>query len=470
MRFNMNRLSRTASLRLLTIALMVCVAVPLGLHLASVAPTSAHSIGQPTANAALDAGLSSNGDSEELTKNLLPGDFIVHCDNTPEAGAPVQPFDPILFNGTTSPHYHLFFGNNGVKQTTTDADLEQNPSKPATTCQDSQDTAAEWAPALYYRHDSQLPTNNDLWTQCQSTTLSPCPVNASDKHVYVRVYYVESVPTSDPNGYADEQYVPDSLQMVAGFPMATKPPCWGCTDPKTGQPELTDAKYQVYWDCGASPTVTTTISLWPYNCNANPNYSKDNLDGLVGIVTFPDCWDGRGLSTVDQSPNQKGYGSFGQPVFLSKTIPIPTGFSTKFDLAYENLATGQCPAGFPYHIPHISVRVHTLVTNPCPEYPDSDTADCMPGLSGTPPKIQLMVSTMGMNGGTPVPGPWYTMHADYWNTWQQGPVTPPTNPLTQGNGTLDDNVAYCLGKYISYTVKHSPCGFIKDGHYPPLNG
>lgn len=64
---------------------------------------------------------------------------------------------------------------------------------------------------------------------------------------------------------------------------------------------------------------------------------------------------------------RKGYSSRRLPVFLSKTIPTPTGF--------------------PYHIPRIAVRVHTLITNPCPEYPDADTTDCMPGLYGHYPPL-----------------------------------------------------------------------------------
>src|SRR5689334_7007184 len=110
MRFD---LTRVVSWRVVTVvlALVMCVAVPLGIHLASAAPPSAHAAVHSAMITALDNGPSDNGDAEP-PKGALPDDFVIHCDNTPEAGAPVQPFDPILFNGGTAPHNHLFFGNN----------------------------------------------------------------------------------------------------------------------------------------------------------------------------------------------------------------------------------------------------------------------------------------------------------------------------------------------------------------------
>lgn len=454
MRFPLIR-SRYLRAVAIALALIVCMAVSLGFPHVFAAPlirdSSANSnhAGQRFA-ARLDSGLTDNGITEPPQGNL-GGDFIIHCDNTPEAGAPVQQFDPILFNGQVAPHDHLFFGSTGVTQTATDLGLEGS----STTCKDTQDTGAEWVPALYYHHNGNPVSLQDLWTQ-----------NATGTHVYVRVYYVESVPTTDAKGYADEQFVPESLQMVAGFPAASSPPCWNCKHAPS------DEEYQVLWDCGANNIVSTQMSAWPYNCNYN---NQQQFDGLVGHVMFPSCWDGKGIASTapggnpEQPVSGPGSGSFGQPLFLSPTVPVPPGISSTFDLKYENLTTAQCPAGYQY-IPRISVRVHTLITNPCPEFADSDWQDCLPGgvpgLPTTqPPDIRLMLSTMGMSGGPPTIGPWYTMHADYWNTWQQYPTTA---PASAGNGKLDDNVLYCLGTGRSST--HTlPCGFVTDNHYPPQN-
>ena len=55
---------------------------------------------------------------------------------------------------------------------------------------------------------------------------------------------------------------------------------------------------------------------------------------------------------------------------------------------------GSCPAGFGHTIPRLSERVHYGVMNPT-------------GPDGTTLAFELSS------------GPWYTLHADFWNTWQQ---------------------------------------------------
>jgi hypothetical protein len=58
------------------------------------------------------------------------------------------------------------------------------------------------------------------------------------------------------------------------------------------------------------------------------------------------------------------------------------------------------------------------------------------------------------------PGPWYTGHADYWQTWQQGSSPPSTGSAP---GTLNSLTCYCLD--LANT-----CGFITDRNYPPPPG
>src|SRR5262252_10543609 len=66
------------------------------------------------------------------------GEFIIRCPMTGE----VQRVDPILAPADVAAHVHMFFGNDSVTAGSTAAGLRSH----ATTCQDSKDTAAYWAP------------------------------------------------------------------------------------------------------------------------------------------------------------------------------------------------------------------------------------------------------------------------------------------------------------------------------------
>jgi hypothetical protein len=123
----------------------------------------------------------------------------------------------------------------------------------------------------------------------------------------------------------------------------------------------------VTWSCGrGTPDVDH-----PYTCG--PYRGETNGDGVVARVDFPSCWDG-----VHLVPNA-----------VSAHVVYPSGRS--------------CPSDHPHRIPAVSVRVHTGVWDPCaglrPCGPDDATDD----------RIALTLSS----------GPYYTMHADFWNTWRQ---------------------------------------------------
>jgi len=118
--------------------------------------------------------------------------------------------------------------------------------------------------------------------------------------------------------------------------------------------------------------VTTPILDHPYDCSPWAGYRF--VDGIVGMVEMPSCWDGTGLKPED--------------------------------VAYP--VNGTCPSDFPHSLPRLSQRVHYGIMNPL--NPDGTVAFSLAS------------------------GPYYTMHADFWNTWQQA--------------RLDQLVAECLDAHV----------------------
>jgi Domain of unknown function (DUF1996) len=113
----------------------------------------------------------------------------------------------------------------------------------------------------------------------------------------------------------------------------------------------------VSWFCGKTKSVTTPRKDTPYDCSPYAQYAF--VDGIVAVIDFPSCWNGTGLRPEDV------------------TYPV----------------SGFCPAGFGHVIPRLSERVHFGVMDPL-------------ALDGS---LAFTLSS----------GPWYTLHADFWNTWQQ---------------------------------------------------
>ena len=113
----------------------------------------------------------------------------------------------------------------------------------------------------------------------------------------------------------------------------------------------------VRWNCGQTTEVRTPEEDTPYDCT--PWSSYNFVDGIVAAIDFPSCWNGTGL--------------------LPEDVVYPV--------------SGECPGGFGHVIPKLSERVHLGVMNPLAR--DGSVA--------------LTFSN----------GPWYKLHADFWNTWQQ---------------------------------------------------
>jgi Domain of unknown function (DUF1996) len=348
------------------------------------------------------------------------GEFIIRCPMTGE----VQPVDPILAPGGTAAHMHMFFGNHPVTATSTAAGLRSH----GTTCQDSKDTAAYWAPESFLGRSPFLPGCSLLGDGSGNYS---CGTNTNTT-IYIRAYYLTGA------GASTEE-LPPGLIMVAGTPNATSPP---------------PNKNVVSWTCGANPQVQTPESLWPYDCSLfrnDPNFPSKEQEGLTEIISFPFCWNGKRSFT---SPNGTG--------------TVPGYFDPSLHMGSSDLAYPPCGGAYSHVVPHVSMRIHytglysvssdskTIYPSSCAEasgLSEPCVTQSQEGLSVPPDDIALQLSSSQTGGG---PGPWYTEHADYWQTWQQGSAPP---SASSAPGTLNSLTYHCLDLAVT-------CGFITDANYP----
>jgi Domain of unknown function (DUF1996)/Divergent InlB B-repeat domain len=262
------------------------------------------------------------------------GSFILKCrySHTLSDDPIVHPYQP------GASHSHDFFGNESTNAFSTyDAMISSD-----TSCRLPLDTAGYWVPTPY---------------------LAGVEFHPSGRDGDMRIYYLAG-------GASSVKTIPAGLQFIGGDFMATGPlPTW-----------------EVRWYCGAGAAGSTPISTHPYDCTPYA-IQYPFVDGVVGVVNFPRCWDGAGLA--------------------------PT------DIAYPVDGAGiDCPSGFPELLPLVSERVHFGIWDPC-----AGAEPCGPDNPDT--KVALTLAS----------GPYYTLHADFWNTWQQ----PALNSL----------VANCVNGHVS---------------------
>jgi hypothetical protein len=198
----------------------------------------------------------------------------------------------------------------------------------ATTCELLQDTAGYWNPAGYLNGERLRPRN-------------------------VVVYY-SGLPTGN------VETIPPGLQMIGGDAHATSP----------------EANGNVTWFCG---TERTPVSSHPYNCE---RYGENK--GVTGVVTFPTCWDGIGITEEHVRYWVRHFG---------------------------------CPEAFPHVLPRLIYEIHFGIQDPCAGH-----FPCAPESSDA--KVRLTLSS----------GPYFTLHADFWNTWMQD--------------KLNQLVATCLNQHV----------------------
>ena len=152
--------------------------------------------------------------------------------------------------------------------------------------------------------------------------------------------------------------IPKNLKMIAGNPDADS---WR-------QNPVVD------WWCGEG----SPLRPWPYNCRP---YVGPNEDGVRAVVDFPFCWDGQRLDSGDHRSHV--------------IFPAP-----KDRTPHEHPA--DCPRSHPKAIPAVSMRAHFRLQDPC-----AGRTPCGPDSHGKHVVLRL------------ASGPYYTMHADFWNTWVQ---------------------------------------------------
>ena len=223
------------------------------------------------------------------------GQFVVECAHSHSA-----PDDPIVHPGRPGmSHLHDFFGNES-----TDAFSTLESLLPAgTSCQNTLDTASYWTPALL---DGGEPVEPRLGTA-----------------------YYRAAPGVDPT---EVVAYPPGFRVIAGDMTATR------EDPRP----LDIAG----WSCG----VTTRLSPEPRECPVSAP--------LRAVVTFPDCWDGRSLDSVDHRSHT------------------------------ANSSGGRCPVTHPVHIPQLTFTV---------TYP----------VSGPGHDLSLASGSV------------YGLHSDFFNAWDQ---------------------------------------------------
>ncbi|MEZ5204822.1 MAG: DUF1996 domain-containing protein [Acidimicrobiales bacterium] len=182
--------------------------------------------------------------------------------------------DPIVHPAMAGmSHRHDFYGAEGTDASTTPESMLADD----TTCDKTADRAAYWHPTLYDHGE----------------VVEPRDLSA----------YYRAAPGVDP---AEVQPFPLGLAMLAGDQFAT--------EPQVGE--------AAGWTCG----VRTDLSVDPPECEPSAP--------LHLVLTFPDCWDGEYLDSVDHVSH----------------------------VTYSS--DGTCPDGFAVHVPQITVSVRFPISGP----------------------------------------------------------------------------------------------------------
>jgi hypothetical protein len=152
--------------------------------------------------------------------------------------------------------------------------------------------------------------------------------------------------------------LPANIKLIGGNPQATSP---------ADNPDLR-------WYCGEGSPERP----FPYDCRP---YTAKGEDGIRAILDLPFCWDGTSLDSPDH---------FSHVIYTDPTDTTP------------HVEPGPCPSSHPKYLPAISIRIHFRLQDPC-----AGATPCGPWDGGD--KVRIKLSS----------GPYYTMHADFWNTWVQ---------------------------------------------------
>lgn len=190
--------------------------------------------------------------AQAVAPSVKGGKFEVTC--KPHS-IPDQAIDPIVSPGAVSAHLHTFFGNKGLTNVSTPAQLQADGA--GTSCVLAADTAAYWIPAA-----------------CDG----PCvPVAGGDPERGPFTNVVQPVKIFGyyfgvPKSQAIEQQLSPDLKIIGGDSHATGP---------------SGSKRIIAFHCGNGGSHGSPVRPYPYDCTA-ANGVK-NTDGVVAVVTFPYC-------------------------------------------------------------------------------------------------------------------------------------------------------------------------------------
>lgn len=195
--------------------------------------------------------------------------------------------DPIVHHKEVGPvgHLHTFFGNqNLLSLPNPNAATYADMMGKGTACENPDDTAGYWQPALIYK-----------------ATGKPVPVHAFS--AYYRTYDHEDFGIGDA--------LPPDTQLVAGDAMSMTP----------------QSTKIVNWSCGQFSSVGPTAYI--PNCAA----ATGSVVRLTAHVTFPSCWDGR-LADHRLSGNTSDNAHF---AYQRKGV-CPAGFPNKMTELRETIS------------------------------------------------------------------------------------------------------------------------------------
>jgi hypothetical protein len=397
------------------------------------------------------------------------GQLIVRCGPASLDGhtVPIVPVDPVMTRTGPAGHNHMFFGNlklpadgaavvaagTGWANLTDRNEEPPGPGAAFTNCDDVSDGSAQWFPELFYDgapRTARHPAGSD--PPCGDKVPPEYPACA----IYNRVYYE----TMSATQAAAATYLPDRLQMMNGYPLATAPPT--ITSPAAASAYLVNQS----WSCGSNSGVETPRSPWPYDCNLWRSVSGQLAeDGLVMLIHFPNCVD----------VNQANWDNFDGGPFYAAPGASTLRSNLQFASGYGG---GTCPAGWQL-VPQVSIRLHTLLeyynstTEPifansltAPRYPGEGLPSCYshtwPGrltatagrtCTNTAPAASDLrfgfasdapangagadCTLTGLYGGVGDACGYFSGHGDYMDLWQQdnlGAAWPATATV---NATLD---------------------------------
>jgi hypothetical protein len=118
----------------------------------------------------------------------------------------------------------------------------------------------------------------------------------------------------------------------------------------------------LYWECTGVTSVH--YQLPPNNCSSGE---------ILANIIYPSCWDGQPMDHTGSNGSDNNHFAYAVP-----------------------MTYGACPAAFPKAVPQLSEKFKYNVGN-------------------NPANVIQLSADPGMNMGLMPP---YTMHADFWNTWQ----------------------------------------------------